>query len=174
MAEIFIISDTHFGHTGMCKFLRKDGTKVRPWDDVSEMDAAMIENWNRAVRPRDRVIHLGDVAINKKYLNVLGRLNGDKILIKGNHDKFKLKVYTEYFKDIRGTHKFNSNFILSHYPIHPECLSSNQWNFHGHIHHKSVLLDNGEIDPRYFNCCVEHLNYTPMPIEKAMKKARKQ
>ena len=65
MANIFIISDTHFGHLGMCKFLRKDGSKVRPFDDINVMDECMVENWNKTVKPKDKIYHLGDVVINK-------------------------------------------------------------------------------------------------------------
>lgn len=33
MAEVFLTSDTHWGHVGVCKFVMADGTKCRPWDD---------------------------------------------------------------------------------------------------------------------------------------------
>jgi calcineurin-like phosphoesterase family protein len=39
MPATFLVSDTHFGHTGVCRFTREDGvTKLRPWDDPDEMD----------------------------------------------------------------------------------------------------------------------------------------
>ena len=98
MPRVFLVSDTHFGHKGVCHFLREDGeTKLRPWDTPEEMDEAMVEYWNETVRPNDRVYHLGDVVINRKALSILHRLNGDKVLIKGNHDIFKLHDYTAHF-----------------------------------------------------------------------------
>ena len=36
--DIWVTSDLHFGHVGICKFLKDDGTKVRPWDSYEEMD----------------------------------------------------------------------------------------------------------------------------------------
>ncbi len=174
MANIYLVSDTHFGHAGMCKFLRNDGTKVRPFDNVDEMDECMITNWNRMVRPKDKVYHLGDVAIKRKDLKTLKKLNGEKILIKGNHDIFKLKDYAEYFKDIRGTHRLDKYYILSHFPVHPECINDYQWNFHGHIHYKRVLLENYEINPKYLNLCVEHWYYTPISLDTAIKSAKSQ
>ena len=48
--------------------------------------------------------HLGDVVINRKALSTLYCLNSDKVLIKGNHDIFKLEDYTPHFRDIRGYH----------------------------------------------------------------------
>ena len=44
MPSVFLVSDTHFGHTGVCRFTRNDGvTKLRPWDDPAEMDEAMVK-----------------------------------------------------------------------------------------------------------------------------------
>ena len=32
MPSVFLVSDTHFGHAGVCRFTGKDGvTKLRPW-----------------------------------------------------------------------------------------------------------------------------------------------
>ena len=43
MPAVWLVSDTHFGHAGVCRFLREDGTKLRPWDDPAEMD----ELWSK-------------------------------------------------------------------------------------------------------------------------------
>lgn len=167
MSDVFLISDTHFGHKGMCEFLNHDGSKVRPWDNPNDMDKALIENWNSVVKSNDKVYHLGDVAIPKRHISIMEQLNGKKILIKGNHDIFSLKDYIPYFKDIRGSHKLD-NFILSHIPIHKESLT-NRWcegNIHGHMHNN--IID----DPLYFNVSVERINYTPIPIEVVFRKMR--
>lgn len=37
MPDTFLIADTHFEHHGVTKFLKKDGTKLRPWDTIEEM-----------------------------------------------------------------------------------------------------------------------------------------
>ena len=101
MPAVFLVSDTHFGHAGVCRFLREDGSKLRPWDDPSEMDEAMIKRWNERVRPNDKVYHLGDVVINRKALSTLSRLNGDKVLIRGNHDIFRDDEYRMYLRSFR-------------------------------------------------------------------------
>lgn len=165
MKNVFFISDTHFGHQGMCVFLKEDGTKVRPWNDCNEMDACLIENWNSIIKPKDKVYHLGDIAIKRKNIETLAQLHGEKILIRGNHDIFKLDDYAKYFKDIRGTHKFDK-YIMSHYPIHRDSIP--KWckaNLHGHTHYKKVTLLNNELDPLYANLCVECTNYKPVPLE---------
>lgn len=86
MSNIFLTSDLHIGHSGVTRFLNNDGTKLRPWNTAGEMDEALIERWNKVVRPKDKVYNLGDVVINRKALKTLERLNGDKVLIRGNHD----------------------------------------------------------------------------------------
>lgn len=169
MANIFFISDTHFGHQGMCFFTRDDGTKIRPFNTCNECDDHMIELWNKTVRPKDKVYHLGDVAMKRAYISTVEKLNGEKILIRGNHDIFKITDYTKYFRDVRGTHKLDK-FILSHYPIHPEHINHNCYNFHGHLHYREVLLADKNIDPRYLNLCVECINYCPIPFEEAKQK----
>lgn len=184
MPATFLISDTHFGHAGVCKFLRNDGvTKLRPWDDPEEMDEYMVQAWNERVRPKDKVYHLGDVVINRKHLTTLGRLNGDKVLIRGNHDIFKLEDYTSYFRDIRGYHVM-SGMILSHIPVHEESLGRFGVNVHGHLHANRVMrraestvefMERGErswIDPRYHCVCVEQTDFAPILLEDMIKRIK--
>ena len=99
MPAVFLVSDTHFGHAGVCRFTHGDtGVKIRPWTDPDEMDEDMVRMWNETVRPNDKVYHLGDVVINRKALKTLHRLNGDKVLIRGNHDIFRDEEYRQYFQ----------------------------------------------------------------------------
>lgn len=186
MPATFLISDTHFGHAGVCRFLRNDGvTKLRPWDTPEEMDEHMVRAWNERVRPRDKVYHLGDVVINRKHLTTLGRLNGDKVLIRGNHDIFKLEDYTPYFRDIRGYHVMNG-MILSHIPVHEESLGRFGVNVHGHLHANRVMrraestvefMERGErswIDPRYHCVCVEQTDFAPILLEDMIKRIKEE
>ena len=109
MPSVWLVSDTHFGHAGVCRFTHNDtGIKIRPWDNPDEMDEYMVEAWNKTVRPNDKVYHLGDVVMKRKNLEIMSRLNGDKVLIRGNHDIFKMDDYTKYFRDIRGYHVMNN------------------------------------------------------------------
>lgn len=171
MPNIFITSDTHFGHIGVTQFMSKDGVnKLRPWDNIEEMDAALVNNWNSVVKPNDKVYHLGDVVINRKHLHTLYRLNGEKVLIKGNHDIFKLDEYTPHFKDIRAYHVLD-NIICSHIPVHPDSKGRFKGNIHGHLHDRQVMLPNAPTkpDPWYFNVSVERINFTPIALEEVRK-----
>jgi len=185
MPSVFLTSDTHFGHAGVCRFLRDDGTKLRPWDTPEEMDEEMIKRWNETVRPTDKVYHLGDVVINRKALQTLHRLNGDKVLIKGNHDIFRLEDYTQHFRDIRGYHVMDG-FILSHIPVHSDSKGRFKANIHGHLHSNRVknprgydvktgaLLYSDRIDPFYFCVCVEQTDFRPILFEDVKKKLMEQ
>jgi calcineurin-like phosphoesterase family protein len=177
MADVFFTSDTHFGHMGVCKFMRDDGvTKLRPWDSPEEMDEAMVKLWNETVKPTDKVYHLGDVVINRKALKIMSRLNGDKVLIKGNHDIFRLEDYTEHFRDIRAYHVTNG-MILSHIPVHESNLYRFGTNIHGHTHSNRVMttsrfMRQEIIDPRYQCVCVEQTDFKPIAFEDVMQRIK--
>jgi len=177
MPSVFLVSDTHFGHAGVCRFTHPDDpeVKLRPWDNADEMDEEMIRRWNDRVRPTDKVYHLGDVVINRKALKTLHRLNGDKVLIRGNHDIFPDVEYREYFRELRAYHVMNG-MILSHIPIHPESLGRFGVNIHGHLHASRVKMEPvGKygipvIDPRYHCVCVEQTDFAPILFEDVIKR----
>jgi calcineurin-like phosphoesterase family protein len=178
MPAVFLVSDTHFGHAGVCKFMRNDGvTKLRPWNNPEEMDEEMVKRWNETVRPNDKVYHLGDVVINRKALSIMRRLKGDKVLIRGNHDIFRLEDYTPFFRDIRGYHVMNG-MILSHIPIHEESLGRFGTNIHGHLHANRVMkvdkYGTSWIDPRYHCVCVEQTDFRPILFEDVLKRIREE
>jgi calcineurin-like phosphoesterase family protein len=182
MPAVFLTSDTHFGHTGVCKFTEADGvTKIRPWTDPAEMDEEMVKRWNDTVRPNDKVYHLGDVVINRKSLSIMSRLNGDKVLIRGNHDIFRDDEYRLYFRELRAYHVMNG-MIFSHIPLHPESLGRFGTNIHGHLHTNRVKKIIGvdastgefkysdENDVRYHCVCVEQTDFTPILLEDVFKR----
>lgn len=169
--NVFYASDMHFGHANICKFMNADGTKVRPWDDVQEMDEVLVQNWNSVVKPSDKVYVLGDVVMNRKHLPTLGRLNGDKVLIKGNHDIFDNSDYMKYFRDIRAYHA-TKRMIMSHVPIHPASLYRWPVNLHGHLHSEVVQIEQSGAmvpDKRYFNVSMERIDFTPIAQEDLFK-----
>ena len=174
MPAVFLCSDHHFGHEKTCTVFKKaDGSPLRPFSCAEEMDEELVKRHNERVRPNDKCYFLGDVVINRKFLHVLGRLNGDKVLIRGNHDIFKLEDYTKYFRDIRGYHVMNG-MILSHIPIHEQQLGRFGTCIHGHLHSNRVMKDNGYggkvIDPRYHSVCVEQTDFAPILFEDVQKR----
>lgn len=184
MSRIFVIADTHFGHTNSwAKFKRPDGSPLRPFSSTEEMDETMVERWNSVVRPQDHVYHLGDVCIAKHNLDICLRLNGHKRLVRGNHDIFKTKDYLRVgFEEIYGCRVFLPNeqqgipgAILSHIPLHPDSVKRWAINVHGHTHDKGVTLptDIPELrtfDPRYICVSVEQTDYTPVLLSDLLKR----
>jgi calcineurin-like phosphoesterase family protein len=160
MGATWIISDTHFGHANILRFTGADGNLIRPeFETVEEMDDIMCQNWSRKVKNSDTIYHLGDVAIPRKFLQLIGKLPGRKILIKGNHDIFKLQDYTEIFVDIR--------IICSHIPISDRQLNNRfKFNVHGHMHTNSME------DSKYLNVCVEKTNYSPISLDEVLERIK--
>jgi calcineurin-like phosphoesterase family protein/RNAse (barnase) inhibitor barstar len=76
-------SDLHLGHANIIRYC------ARPFADVAEMNAGLIERWNATVSPTDTVWVLGDVAMGHiaDSLQLIGDLHGTKYLVTGNHDR---------------------------------------------------------------------------------------
>lgn len=188
MSNRFVISDHHLGHENSWKkFTVADGSPLRPFTSTDEMNEAMIERHNAVVRPQDTVYFLGDVVINKRYLELVKRMNGKKRLIRGNHDIFKDNDYREVgFEQIHGVRVFVDKFIFSHIPLHPDCVTDRfRVNVHGHLHANQVTMGHDlyetvrtgtevkKIDPRYLCVCVEQTNFTPLSFDEVEARIQK-
>lgn len=79
----FFTADLHFGHHNIIEYCR------RPFGDVDEMNAALVDRWNEVVGDEDEVVVLGDVAMGRisETLPLVGALHGRKVLLAGNHDR---------------------------------------------------------------------------------------
>lgn len=158
----FITSDLHFGHKNIIEY------ENRPYVDVSTMNEQLVTNWNKKVSSSDLVYLLGDISIGMRksdLSDLLFRLNGDIILVMGNHDedlKFnwlskigRFNMVSEYPIIV------DDWMIMSHKPIY---LGSNTpyVNLYGHVHS----------DPRYLPIsesgacvCLEKWNYHPVNLD---------
>ena len=90
MSKIYVTSDTHFSHANIIKYCN------RPYSSIEEMNQSLVENWNSVVNKNDLVIHLGDFAWGRTIQSIkqhLDKLNGNKILILGNHDSLSQDDY---------------------------------------------------------------------------------
>ena len=144
MSNIYLISDTHFGHNK--PFIYAD----RGYKDVSEMNKDLIEKWNATVNPEDVVYHLGDVMLGSVLdgMDCLNQLNGHIHIILGNHDSDARRVLyasANNVEDITYADMVKAGkwkFFLSHYPTmvgnfdDPKKL----WNISGHIHTTDKFL----------------------------------
>lgn len=170
--HIFFTSDSHYGHSNiiwMCK---------RPYTNVEEMNRKLIENWNNVVKPDDLVFHLGDFAFGGQPLwrSIREQLNGNIILIKGNHDDRNLKNGCKVlFNGVYDQVKFyieNRCIYLNHYPF--LCYGGSYrseedavFQLFGHVHSgpNSTGLDNDRLKmlfPYQYDVGVDNNNYTPV------------
>lgn len=152
----FFTADTHFFHKDL---LGNNAFAPRPFPSVEVMNQTIIDNWNARVKPTDTVYHLGDIALyfthpaslsNEAVYNVLKALNGNLILIKGNHDsRAFFKYLTKRNFEVNGKPKFEFHDVgavikmnhrqlyMTHYPMMMGIVKQ-IINLHGHIHHYSV------------------------------------
>ena len=112
MSNIFLLSDTHFTHRNILTFTKFDGTPLRTFTSVEEMDEHMIECWNNVVGNNDLVYHCGDITMHERYLPILNRLKGRKILIRGNHDLASTKTLLKYFEEVYATYAFKNMIFM--------------------------------------------------------------
>lgn len=170
MPDIWVISDTHFNHYNILKFTDRDSGKlVRPFQTVHDMNETMVENWNKVVKPGDKVYHLGDVFFGSQvhFKALWLRLNGRKRLIVGNHDDVKFLSSGAFFEKVMLWRKFE-NLLLTHVPVHGSTLGEHRFNgeqminVHGHIH------QNKSPEGPYKCVCVEQTFYKPINVEELL------
>lgn len=163
--NIWVTSDTHFGHRNILNFIDDRGRPVRDFNSVEDMDETLVNNWNSVVKQGDKVYHLGDVFFGPKddFKKLWPRLNGSKRLVVGNHDDIKFLSQGGFFSKVYMWRVFTEfGLILTHTPQHQSALTgkrSNLLNIHGHIH------SNPSPEGPYKCVCVEQTNYTPVNIE---------
>lgn len=156
------------------------------------MRSTLITNWNNTVGPLDRVYVLGDFVMGNTYYaeRLLKSLNGEKYLIKGNHDKGNPEKLMEAGFAWVGTelqYQLGPYLVtLSHYPYaaDPEEERINQrsdgenyvdkfasrrskdkgnWLLHGHVHTA------WKIKGRQVNVGVDQWNFTPVSQEQLIE-----
>ena len=158
---IFYTADLHFHY--------KPFLPGRPFASVEEMDEAMIRLWNETVTDRDTVYVVGDVGYNGGYVpgDALGRLQGRKHLIRGNHDTGfenaqKLFDYFETVTDFNEIDDGETHILLCHYPI---LYRKRGYMIHGHLHQtRGPEYDILRQMPRMLNAGVDVNFYRPVTL----------
>lgn len=183
---LYLLSDTHFGHTNIIEYCD------RPFDSVREMNGYILSNWNEQVSYSDTVLFGGDLVYGRTDTHVeevAEKTAGRLIVLEGNHDDINpttvdfpvLRSY--YFSyEYEGVER---EFYYTHWPptdrldtdskreppkwaTPPEWFDG--WYIHGHIHNNDI--DNYPfVNPReqYVNVGVELLEYTPIEIEQLIE-----
>lgn len=132
----FFTADTHLSHRAL--------VADRSYSSVEEMDETLIARWNARVGPKDRVFHLGDVSFAKPAATaaLLARLNGNIVLISGNHDRKMKPEVAKRFELVAPYLEINAlvngakqHIVLMHFPMRAWNRSHyGAWHLHGHCH----------------------------------------
>ena len=161
---IYLTADLHLGHSSI---LHLAG---RPFGSVKEMDEAIIANYNAIVRPNDIVYLLGDVTFRiplSQAEALIRRLNGRKVLLRGNHDK---TYDPALFEDVRDFDSIKVNGVwisMMHYPMLEWPHSRHgAIQAHGHQHNKPGHNEvNREAGIRRYDVGVDANRFFPVNAE---------
>lgn len=170
---IYFISDTHFYHKNIIKYCN------RPFNSVEEMNENLIKNWNEVILQDDTVYHLGDFALGNKELslNIVSKLNGQKFLVLGNHDKWSIDDYENHgFKVLKNApiKLVEYKLVLSHYPTPDIQIPKGYINLHGHIHDKSLYNDFDKFEPcnysldKHINLSCDVTDFKPVSLKQIL------
>ena len=176
---IYFTADLHLGHKNIIKLCD------RPFNSIEEMDKVLIANWNRKVKRNDTVYIVGDFVWDKSdvkgYVEIL---NGKKILIVGNHDKWvKDEAIGRLFDKITNYEEVSLNghqMTLCHYPMiewknsRKEGTTKLGYLIYGHIHNnikaEYELLFN---TTNALNAGVDINNFEPVSFDELVDNNRK-
>ena len=177
MNNIFFTSDTHFGHN------RSFLLEPRGFKFTEDMNEAIIERWNKIVKPDDIVYHLGDMFLNNNEIGVkcMKRLNGTIFMIWGNHDSDVRKNLVAAECHISGGWysyliKYGKIPIyISHYPTitsnyDEKHFSQHVINLHGHTHQQTNFLYPN--NPFMYHIGMDSHNCTPVHIDEIITDIR--
>lgn len=183
--KTFFTSDLHFGHENVIEF---DG---RPWNTVEEMNEELIKRWNNKVEKGDIVYVLGDLiwkTMTNDAASLIKRLNGQIILIKGNHDRFLHNAAAK--KALAGVKDYDDicvalddgstrRCILSHYfiPFY-NGHRHKAIHLHGHSHTTdeyymelgiTQAINSKGYELEIYNVGCMHWNYEPVTLDEILK-----
>lgn len=170
---IWLTSDLHFCHNREFLF------KPRGFDNIEDMNNAIVERWNNVVDEYDEVYILGDLMLNNnaKGEDLIRSLNGRLHIILGNHDTDNR---VEIYKSIPSVDEIlyatmlkygKLHFFLTHYPcmtgnLEKEYLSQMTLNLFGHTHSKQKFYND---IPFMYNVSMDAHDCTPVSIEQVME-----
>lgn len=161
----YFTADLHLFHANVIKHAN------RPFKSVDEMHDKIRENWNNYITSDDKVYILGDLTWGKpdKTVEYLKTLNGQKHLIKGNHDKKLSRALIDQFVFVKDYAEVrikddtipegHKDIMLFHYAMKVWNKSHHgSWHVYGHSH--GTLPD--DINSLSIDVGVDVHNFTPV------------
>ena len=155
----WVISDTHFCHTKLVD----EGLRPGGFGDT------IFRNWKQLVSEGDLVLHIGDVAVpdTKEHVwEMLSRLPGKKVLVRGNHDKRSISWYMRNGFDVACDSIEIGGNLFTHKPLDivPDHI---RFNIHGHLH-ECVHREPAK-NPRCRLVSLEDYGYTPILVDRVLR-----
>ena len=143
---IYFTSDWHFFHDRILEFHPK--RKELFGSNMLEVTIRMITLWNNTVSKKDTVYILGDLAFGnvEQKRKLFNRLNGNKVLIMGNHDKIPMeqRCFFNHITQIKNQAfkkssipelSDNMEMIMCHFAMYRwEHCNKGSIMLHGHCH----------------------------------------
>lgn len=172
----YYTADWHLSHKNIIKY------ENRPFNNIDEMNHTLIYNHNSIICPDDTWFCLGDFSFgDKNYTEeVLKQLNGQKILIAGNHDRLimkKAKPLQRYFmaiiKDFLIIKDNNKSILLSHIPMFNWQQHGTDYHFYGHVHSNDHRQYYNLNDNSSFNVGVDVCDFKPVSFNDIMSLKQK-
>lgn len=171
---LFFTSDMHFNHFNIARFCN------RPFLSNAEMTYNLIKNFNEVVPENGITIHCGDFCFDKdanRWKKIINQLNGELILISGNHDFFpkdKQKSDIILIDLLKVAHK-DKEVMCSHYPL---TIFNGDYNAYGHVHTLSDGKIHGKdsvytrfLNPsKQYDVGVDQNNYKPISFDNFISK----
>lgn len=155
--NLFFTSDTHYGHSNICRATSKwsDNSLTRDFKSLDHMNTTLINNINEVVGENDILIHLGDWSFGgfENIAEFRNRISCKNIhLILGNHDhhiernkggvqdlfssvNHYLNLDLRRPSELRKGEMDKFKFILMHFPIASwDGMGRKVMHLHGHVH----------------------------------------
>lgn len=160
----YFTADLHLNHlnsrnTGVIDYCD------RPFNTIEDMNNSLINNWNNTISNEDTIIHNGDFCFGNQniFKEYKKKLKGNKVFIKGNHDRNNVKIHNMLLKE-----KGNSFFITHN----PEDRKKVYFNLIGHVHNrwKFKKYELKDVKENYYciNVGVDIWDYKPVSLEEIL------
>lgn len=173
MSNIWFTSDLHFCHD------REFLYGPRGFDNVNDMNKAIVERWNAVVQPDDIVYVLGDIMLNNndEGMRLLESLKGHIRIVLGNHDtatRQNLYPTSPNVEDVQlaAMLKYKGyHFFMTHYPcmtgnLEKESLKQMTLNLYGHTHQQTNFYQDM---PFIYHVGLDSHNCTPVHIDQIIE-----
>jgi len=175
MNNTFATADLHLFHEMLLT------TNYRKFETLDNMHDCIITNWNKTVSKNDMTYILGDITLKGitfiyELIDIMRSLNGQKIIIRGNHDNQAVLdklIETKEITRVIGIYDYKmisynkKKVFLSHYPtlVWPE-RQHGAYHLYGHVHGRLDLVK--DMPEKSLCVCLDEHNFTPFNLETAI------